>query len=93
MKQPNVGDLRVWWIPEIPLSGIDPFYVYVRDVKEAIYVLELLANYDIYHFENDLKGEWVSNAGGLEIYESDGEWVEWYDEDTGMDIDEYMEEL
>lgn len=72
---------RVWWIPQVPMS---PFHVTVNNPKEARLILDTLAQYDIFQFENNIKPDY-SNAGGLEVYE-DGEWNEWHDED-GDDID------
>ncbi len=68
----NNGDLRVWWIPQVPTK---PFYVTVKTLDEAILIVETLADYDRFQFENGVKGDY-SNTGGLEVFE-DGEWVEW----------------
>jgi hypothetical protein len=83
---PKKGDLRVWWIPQVPMQ---PFHVPVPDVKTAKLVMNCLANYDIFQFENRVKPDY-SNAGGLECYsrDDDGEWYEWYDEETGESIDD-----
>lgn len=82
------GDLRVWHIPQLPM---DAFYVLVKSPEEAIKILEVLAHYDLFEFENNVKPDY-SNAAGLEVYE-DGEWIEWYDDETGEDIDGYAEML
>lgn len=80
---PVPGDLRVWWIPQIPGK---PFHISVATESEAILVMNTLADYDLFQFENHIKPDY-SNAGGLEIYDVDDlEWVEWYDED-GYEID------
>jgi hypothetical protein len=84
MKEDN---LRVWWIPQVPMH---PFYVYVQSPKEAILLLDTLARYDEFQYENNVKPDY-SNAGGLEMFE-DGEWTEWYNEE-GQDIDEVMEDM
>ena len=83
---PKKGDLRVWWIPQVPMQ---PFHVPVPDVKTAKLVMNCLANYDIFQFENRVKPGYC-NVGGLECYSQDdnGEWCEWYDEETGESIDE-----
>lgn len=36
--------------------------------------------------------EIISNAFGLCVWE-DGEWTEWYDDDTGEDIQAFIEDL
>lgn len=87
---PNNGDLSVWWIPQIPMK---PFYVPVKNIDEAKLILNTLADYDLFQFNNRIKPDY-SNTGGLEIYEYDYEtsddWHEWEDED-GYTIDEIME--
>lgn len=72
----NNGDLRVWWIPQVPMK---PFYVTVKTLDEAVLIVETLADYDRFQFENGVKGDY-SNTGGLEVFE-DGEWVEWCNSD------------
>ena len=79
---PSLGSLRVWWIPQVPMQ---PFRVEVATVREAKLLLDTLAKYDAFQFENNVKPDYC-NAGGLEVFE-DGEWCEWYDED-GNGIDE-----
>lgn len=61
-----------------------PFYQPVASTKEAKLLLDTLAKYDAFQFENNIKPDY-SNAGGLEVFES-GEWTDWQDKD-GNDID------
>ena len=68
--------LRVWWIPQVPMKA---FYVPVSSVAEGVKILDVLAEYDLFQFENRAKGDYA-NAGGLSMLE-DGEWVDWYTED------------
>ena len=75
------GDLKVWWIPQVPMKS---FKVPVKNIDEAILLLDTLAKYDIFQYENNIKPDYC-NAGGLLVYE-DNEWVEYYDDD-GDDID------
>jgi hypothetical protein len=77
-----MNQLRVWWIPQIPMT---PFYVPVKSTDEAKLILETLANYDIFQFEINVKPDY-SNTGGLEVL-VDGEWEEWENED-GEGIDD-----
>lgn len=87
---PKIGDLRIWWIPQIPM---EPFYFPVQNVEQAHHDLKLLAEYDKFQFEKNIKPDY-SNAGGLEVYVEDWdgkgnpEWEDWMDE-TGLDIDEW----
>lgn len=78
------GDLRVWWIPQVPMK---PFYVPVENIDQAVFLLDTLAKYDIFQFENKVKPDYC-NAGGLNVYE-DGEWVDWQTDD-GEDIDDFI---
>ena len=79
------GALRVWHIPQVPGKG---FRVPVKSPAEAKFVLDILAAYDGFQFENRIKPDYC-NAGGLEVYEN-GEWTDWYSED-GQDIDDWAE--
>ena len=96
MTIPKEGDLRVWWIPQVPMEA---FHVPVADAEEAARVLEMLAAYDAFQFEKGIKPDYC-NTGGLEIYElnSDGDgnpgWSEWESED-GEDIRDasFMQDL
>ncbi len=86
--QPKQGDLRVWWIPQVPMKS---FNVPVKSIQEARLILDTLAHYDIFQFANNIKPDYC-NAGGLNVYDlnADGkgqaDWIEWED-DEGNDID------
>lgn len=82
--------LRVWWIPQVPGK---PFHVPVNSVEEGVLIMQTLAEYDKFQFENNIKPDYC-NAGGLEILrEWDPEtmpcghrqWEDWYDEEFGYD--------
>lgn len=79
--------LKVWWIPQIPGSS---FEVPVASVDEAKKILTVLADYDIFQYENRIKGDYC-NAGGLVELTAEGEWIDWEDEDF-RSIDEVMQE-
>lgn len=88
---PKSGDLRVWWIPQVPGKA---FRVSVDSPAEAKKLLETLALYDIFQFKNKIKPDYC-NAGGLEVFNAfeDGDaWCDWYDDATGNDIDEWTEQ-
>src|SRR5574343_294235 len=84
---PKIGDLQVWWVPQVPGAS---FTVLVSSVVEGAKLLEILANYDLFQYENKIKPDYC-NAGGLRRWaeDSDGEgnpgWETWYDEETGED--------
>jgi len=77
--------LRVWWIPQLPMDN--SFYVEVKTIEEAKKTLDVLAKYDLFQLDNNIKPDF-SNAGGLEVFE-DGEWSDWEDED-GNTIDDII---
>lgn len=65
-----------------------PFYVEVKDIGQAIWLYNILADYDEFQYRHNVKPDY-SNAGGLETFE-DGDWTEWYNED-GDDFREVMD--
>jgi hypothetical protein len=83
--------LRVWWIPQVPMNA---FYVNVSSIEEGVKFMTVLADYDLFQYENNVKPDY-SNVGGLQEYnEDEGEWVDWYDDETGEDDPEaYLESL
>lgn len=85
MKKYEDGDLRVFWIPQVGMDGC--FYVDVKTASEAILLINSLANYDLFQYENKIKPDYA-NCGGLEVFEN-GEWVEWINDD-GDTIDELI---
>lgn len=89
-QEPNKTRLQVWWIPQIPMQ---PFEVEVNSVREAKKLLDVLAKYDAFQFENRIKPDYA-NAGGLVEWDAEAnEWVDWYN-DKGEGIDDLeMEQL
>lgn len=88
---PRNGDLRVWWIPQIPGK---PFLVPVKSPKEGLKVLNILGEYDQFQLDNNIKPDYC-NAGGLSMFDSkddhdgpNGSWSDWYDDD-GNDIESF----
>lgn len=72
--------LKLWWIPQVPMKA---FEVEVASLAEGVKLLDVLAQYDLFQFENRVKPDYC-NAGGIVMLE-DGEWVDWADEATGAD--------
>lgn len=86
MTAPQPGDLRVWWVPQVPMP---PFHVPVTSIADAARIMDLLARYDAFQFEQSVKGDYA-NVGGLEVFANhpdDGhpDWESWYDPETGDD--------
>lgn len=79
--------LRVWHVPQIPCKS---FYVPVSSPDEAIKILGILADYDLFQFKNHIKPDYSSAQGLQEWDEAEQEWVEW-NSDDGLDIREYTE--
>lgn len=84
MSENKEGDLRVWWVPQVPMKS---FLVPVASIDEAMLILGALARYDMFQLENNIKPDFC-NAGGLSVFE-DGEWLDWYSEE-GESIDDLM---
>lgn len=84
----NVRTLRVWHFSTL---GAPVFHIPVSSVLEARKMLNLLAYYDAFMLQNELRGDY-SNSGGLEVWnEEDRDWEEWYSED-GEDIWDYTDD-
>ncbi|MFW6242768.1 MAG: hypothetical protein ACOC2W_01280 [bacterium] len=93
---PENGELKVWWIPQIPMKK---FEVPVNSIKESALIIDTLARYDLFQYYNNVKTDYA-NAGGLLVYDkecienNDPEtgWVEWSD-DEGRDVNEWIVEV
>lgn len=69
------AEFRVWWIPQIPGK---PFEVEAPDYATAKLITSTLANYDLFQFENNIKGDYC-NSGGVNWKHPDlteGDWVD-----------------
>lgn len=84
LEKPKEGDLKVWWIPQIPGT---PFEVPVRSLEEAAFLITTLADYDLFQLEQNIKPDY-SNVGGLMRFEN-GEWFDYENED-GYSIDQLI---
>ena len=69
---------RVSHFPQIPCK---PFCVEVKNAAEAKKIVDVLAQYDLFQFENNIKPDYA-NATSIQVFE-DGEWTDW--EDYGDD--------
>ncbi len=86
-------ELRVWWIPQVPM---DPFYWNVTSLLEAKNMIDMLGAYDQFQYENKVKPDY-SNMGGLQEKVADeGDENDWedYESEDGRSIDDItVEEL
>lgn len=83
-----MAKMRVWHIPQVPGKA---FHVPVDSLDEAIKILNVLSNYDLFQYENHIKPDYC-NTNGLQVWDEDArEWFEWESED-GLNIREYEEE-
>lgn len=85
-KRPEESDLRVLHFPQVPC---DPFEVDVPSIEVAGLVMDILGDYDRFQLDNNIKPDYANAT--LLVRMEDGEWCDWYDEETGMDIDEFRE--
>ena len=91
---PNKGDLRVWHVPQVPMKA---FIVPVTTLEQAALVIDVLSQYDLFQFHENVKGDYA-NANGLEIYDEDPDllggmgWCTWYSADSMYDFDEWREQ-
>ena len=88
MSKYKDGDLQVWWVPQVPMTAA--FEWPVTDVASGVLLLDVLAEYDRFQYENNVTEDYC-NAGGIRRWceNSDGEgtpsWEDWYDKETGED--------
>jgi len=84
-------ELRVVHFPQVPCK---PFYVEVGDLQQAKKIIDVLANYDLFQFDNRIKPDYC-NMTVLEQWDEDEqEWLSWCDEETGIDdVDDYFEHI
>jgi len=80
---PKHGDLKVWWIPQVPGT---PFEVPVPSLTVARLLLNVLAEYDKFQLEHNIKPDYC-NAGGVMVFDAeavddDGDgWEDWSSKD------------
>lgn len=85
--------LRVWWVPQIPMEA---FYIPVESPEEGKNVMDLLAAYDCFQYNHNVKPDYCNNGGLQYFNEEDNEWEDWYYDDGKNyydNLDEYIEEM
>lgn len=88
-----MSKLRVWWMPQVGIG--QTFYIPVETIEGGKKIMDILAAYDLFQLQNNVKPDYV-NAGGLEMWdEEEKEWIDWCietEDDFFEDIDEYYEQ-
>ncbi|MCY7948013.1 hypothetical protein P8891_06280 [Bacillus atrophaeus] len=83
--------LRVAHIPQVPMKA---FHIEVKNLEEAKLIFDVLANYDLFQLENNIKPDYANATFLEEFDEEENEWIAWFDEEIGTDdIHEYFEEI
>ena len=73
----TILEFRVQHIPQVPMK---PFTVDCKDLAEAKKIVDVLAEYDLFQFDNNIKPDY-SNVSWIESCEADGEWEEVVDDE------------
>ena len=76
---------KVWHIPQVPMKA---FEFETDNLAEAKTVMEQLALYDLFQFENNIKPDY-SNASGISEWNEEEQ--EWWDIDD-FELDERIAE-
>lgn len=70
---------RVWWKPQVPME--ESFYVEVPDGDLGRFIEQVLADYDLFQYENRIKPDYC-NVGGTQIFNEETKEWEDLDEDA-----------
>lgn len=85
MSEPVEGQVRVWYIPQVPM---DAFEFDVPDLAAGKLVLDALSAFSWFEYQNDVKPDYA-DAGGIHSYEADGSGgFDWFE----VDESEYEDE-
>lgn len=66
---------RVWYVPQIPMEA---FFYETDDLGTAQTVLDALAGFASFEYDNNLKPDYA-DAGGIELYDEEYGWEEYSD--------------
>lgn len=70
-QPPKPERYRVWWVPRVPMPS---FKYEVPDLATAYLMTDLLAKYDLFQYENRVKGDYAYTGGVQRWVEEDQEW-------------------
>jgi hypothetical protein len=76
-------ELRVWWIPQVPMES---FIYSVPTLEAAKRLCDALARYDLFQLENNIKPDY-NNDGGASWRHPELTGGEWYDFDPEDESD------
>ena len=83
-SEPRSGDIRVWYIPQVPGK---PFLAKVESFAEGKKILDVLASFSLFEYQNKIKLDY-SEAWGIERYEKDGDGgYDWYEMEDEEPVD------
>lgn len=81
---------KVWHIPQVPGK---PFEIYCETLEEAASMVQVLAEYDKFQLENNIKPDYA-NINGVCFLEDNGEGeLEWFDWSGEGKDDEWYEDI
>lgn len=70
---PKTSQYKVWHIPQIPGKA---FQVELEDLEEAKRLVTVLALYDLFQYDNNIKPDYSNASGIMEWLEDEGEYSE-----------------
>ena len=76
-------ELRVWWIPQVPMEA---FLYPVPTIEAGKVLLDALAEYDAFQFQHRVKPDYC-NTGGIAWKHPEHTGGEWYDFDPDDEDD------
>lgn len=81
--------LRINHYPQLQSK---PFMIEVNSLEEAYKISNILANYDLFQYENKIKPDYANMTVIEEYDEKEKKWLLWEDKETGIsDLNEYFD--
>lgn len=69
---------RLEHIPQVPMK---PFIVPVDSPEEGLRIAKVLWDYDLFQYENRVKGDYCNVTSLTYFDEEENEWLDWTDDD------------
>lgn len=87
-----MSKLRVWHMPQV--DGNTTLYIPIKSIEEGKKIMDILACYDLFQFENNIKPDYC-NMNGIQMFNEEcQEWEDWFletDNDYYDNVDDYFE--